>query len=522
MTTTTSYRPRDGAPLQSVTDTTPAEINAAVALAGTAAPALRELPPTTRQGWLYALADTLEAHSAELVELADAETALGSARLSGEVLRTAGQLRFYADVAVEGSYLGVTIDDATPTSPRLVRINRPIGPVAVFGASNFPFAFSVLGNDTASALAAGCPIVAKAHPAHVGLSVRLAELTEQTLVYHGAPPGPFALVIGQQAGVDLVRADGIEAVAFTGSQTGGLALRAVAEQRPRVIPVYAEMGTVNPVVITRGGAARLVDVASGFVGSLTLGFGQFCTKPGLVLVPAGHDGARVLGEALMASAPQPVMLTRAIAEAVDTALGQLVAAGASVICTVPGPEAGWSAPAAVLSAPLAALVQGSRLLDECFGAVALVVEYADNDELRRALAVLQGSLTGTVIAASPEAASPEAVSPAAADLAAKDPDATDPDAGWIVEELSRTAGRVTVGDWPTGVAYTWAQQHGGPWPATSDAQATSVGAAALNRFVRPVAYQSAPDAWLPAAGRSDNPWGLPRRLNGLLHVGSAH
>jgi NADP-dependent aldehyde dehydrogenase len=350
----------------------------------------------------------------------------------------------------------------------------------------------VLGNDTASALSAGCPVVVKAHPAHVTLSLRLAQIAEQALRGAGAPEGTFALVTGRQAGVDLVRAEGIAAVAFTGSQAGGMALWRLANERERVIPVYAEMGTVNPVVVTRAAAARIEDVAGGFVGSFTLGSGQFCTKPGLLLVPAGHDAARIVGDALAQAAPQPLMLTEEIATSVEHGLDDMVTAGASVVRSVAGAERGWGAPAAVLSAPITALGTGSRLLQECFGAVAMVVEYADDQELRSALDTLQGSLAGTVVTG----------------------DDADPDAPWLVEALTRTVGRVTVNDWPTGVAYTWAQHHGGPWPATSNAAATSVGAAALDRFVRPVTYQSAPDAWLPPTVRADNPWNLPRRVDG--------
>ncbi|OIJ94645.1 aldehyde dehydrogenase [Streptomyces colonosanans] len=460
--------------------------------AAQAAPAVAAVSPERRRTWLRAVADGLESHAEELVALADEETGLGAVRLTSELARTAGQLRFYGDVAAEGSYLGVTVDEATATSPRLVRVNQPVGPVAVFGASNFPFAFSVLGNDTASALAAGCPVVVKAHPAHVTLSLRLAQVAGQALREAGAPDGTFALVTGRQAGTNLVRAEGIAAVAFTGSQAGGLALWRLANERERVIPVYAEMGTVNPVVVTRAAASRIDDVASGFVGSFTLGWGQFCTKPGLLLVPAGHDAARIVGDALAQAAPQPVMLTEEIAASVERGLPDLVTAGASLVRSVPGTGNGWGAPAAVLSAPISALRKGSRLLEECFGAVAVVVEYADDRELRSALATLQGSLAGTVVTG----------------------DDTDPDAPRLVEALTRTVGRVTVNDWPTGVAYTWAQHHGGPWPATSNAAATSVGAAALDRFVRPVTYQSAPDAWVPPAARTDNPWNLPRRVDG--------
>jgi len=256
------------------------------------------------------------------------------------------------------------------------------------------------------------------------------------------------------------------------------------------------MGTVNPVVVTPLGALRLGEVARGFVGSFTLGSGQFCTKPGLLLVPAGHDAATVVGRELVTASPRPVMLTPAIADSVQRGTAELTAAGAQVVASVGATSDERSSHAAVLTAPLTALTAGSRLLEECFGAVVLVVEYDGPEELRQALSRLPGSLAAAVMAGGDD----------------------DPDVQWLLDALARTAGRVTVGDWPTGVAFTWAQHHGGPWPSTSSPASTSVGAAALARFVRPVTYQSAADTWLPPAGQTDNPWRLPRRVNGRIEV----
>ena len=491
-----SHDPRTGEALGQVPGTPPDEVEAALSRAADAAPAVAATSPAERAGWLRALADAIEdpATAPRLVALADRETALGEPRLSGELARVAAQLRFYAEVAQEGSWLRATVDHPTQTTPWLGRVQQPLGPVAVFGASNFPFAFGVLGNDTASALAAGCPVVAKAHPAHPLLSVELGRLATEALGEAGAPVGAFGLVAGFSAGTALVTSRHTAAVAFTGSQQGGLALWRLANERDVVIPVFAEMGTVNPVVLTHAGAARLGEVASGFVGSFTLSAGQFCTKPGLLLAPAGSGAADALGRALEAASPRGWLLTEGIARAAATGVEELVAAGARVVAQVPMADDGWAAPTTVLSVPADALGRGSRLLEECFGAVALVVEYTDDEELRSALAVLPGSLAATVITGG----------------------ADDPDASFAVETLTRTVGRVTVNDWPTGVAFTWAQQHGGPWPATSDPRATSVGAAALDRFVRPVAYQSVDDAWLPAPARADNPWRLPRRVDGAL------
>lgn len=499
--TTVSFRPRDGCVLGTVADSTAVQVSTTVDLATSAAPGLASARPSRRQAWLESVADALDAHRDELTRLADLETALGRTRLTGELARTAAQLRFYGRVAAEGGYLGAAIDHRTDATPRLVRINRPLGPVAVFGAGNFPFAFGMLGNDTASALAAGCPVVAKAHPAHVVTCARLAEIAEQALREAGAPPGTFGMVVGFDAGVELVGRPGVKAVGFTGSQAGGLAVWRLANERDEVIPVFAEMGTVNPVVMTPlAAASRAAEWASGFVDSFTLGDGQFCTKPGLMLAPAGHRVPRTVADALHRAGHGATMLTRGIADAVAAGLDQLRAAGAEPVGIVPGTGSGWSADAAVLAAPIDALQPGSRLLEECFGPVALVVEYDGRPELDAALARLQGSLTGTVLTGGPQ----------------------DPDTAHLVATLAERVGRVTVDEWPTGVAWTWAQHHGGPWPATSAPSSTSVGAGALSRFVRPVTFQSVPDQDLPAPARAAvavaNPWAIPRRIDGVLTI----
>jgi NADP-dependent aldehyde dehydrogenase len=488
-----SYDPRTSEVVGQARSSTQQEVRHALASAAAAAPAVAGAAPVVRRRWLEALADALEAHAEELIELADRETGLGVARLTGEVARTAGQLRFYGAVAEEGSYLGAVRDDPDGTAPALARVNVPLGPVAVFGASNFPFAFSVLGNDTASALAAGCPVVVKAHPAHPLLSEVLAGIASPALAEAGAPEGTFALVAGYEAGTDIVTADETAAVAFTGSERGGMALWRLANQRERVIPVFAEMGTVNPAVVTPIASRDIDEIAAGFVGSFTLGSGQFCTKPGLLFAPRGCQAPAAVASALRAAAPAATMLTGAIATAVARGVEELLQVGASVVAQVAGSGAGWSADTTVLSTSLEALQPGSRLLEECFGPVALVVEYDDLATLHETLAVLPGALAASVFAAD-----------------------DDPDLPPLLASLSARVGRVAVNNWPTGVAYTWAQQHGGPWPATTQPAATSVGAAALGRFVRPVAWQNVPDAALPPALQTANPWGIPRRENGRL------
>lgn len=494
--TVTSYDPATGRANGGVEETPEHGVAAAVARANAAAPHVAAVPPAERRDWLRAVAAALEEHQGELVSLADSETALGTTRLEGEVLRAAGQLRFYGEVAAEGSYLAAALDEPAGAAPALARVNQPLGPVAVFGAGNFPFAFGLLGNDFGSALAAGCPVVAKAHPAHPLLSVRLAELATRALAQAGAPDGVLETVTGLRAGIDLVRSDGIAAVAFTGSQSGGMALWKAAAERTRVVPVYAEMGTVNPVVITRAAVHRLDEIAAGLAGSFTLGHGQFCTKPGLALAPHGSGAAEAVAKALRAAAPHPVMLTEGIAAAVRAGLEEIAAAGGRVIEEAGGDGDGWTAPAAVVEAPLAALMPGSRLLEECFGPVVIVAEYGDDEELVAVLTRLQGALAASVMTGGPGD--------------------DDPRTGALVRTLADRVGRVAVDDWPTGVAYSWAQQHGGPWPSTTDPRSTSVGAAALDRFVRPVTYQSVPDPWLPPALRASNPWRLPRRINGAL------
>lgn len=493
---TTSHDPRDGTPFATVENTSPAQLAEVLDASTAAAAAVGAAPPAVRRAWLNRVADALEEHLEHLVATADRETALGTVRLRGELLRTADQLRFYGDVAADGAYLQVTIDRAQAGSPSLARCAQPLGPVAVFGASNFPFAFGILGNDTASAIAAGCPVVAKAHPAHARTCEELSTIAVDALAAAGAPAGTFATVHGYETGPALVRDPRVRAVGFTGSQAGGLALWREANAREVVIPFFAEMGTVNPVVMTRAAAARVGEIATAFVGSFTLGSGQFCTKPGLLLAPAGHGVSEAVASALRDAAPTPVMLTEGIARSVEAGLAQLQAAGARLVASVDGTGAGWSAPAAVLVAPAEALVAGSRLLEECFGAVALVVEYATADERDRALEALQGCLAASVLGTD-----------------------DDPDVPALLAALSTKAGRVMLNDWPTGVAWTWAQQHGGPWPATTRPEATSVGAAALERFVRPVTFQSVPPAQLPAPYRDvlapTNPLGVPRRVDGV-------
>lgn len=479
-------------------DTAPSAVDRAVADA--AASGLQTTSRADRARWLRVLADALDADRATVVEIGHAETHLSEARLDGEVTRTVVQLRFFAGVIEEGSYLEATIDsaDATvvPPRPALHRMLRPLGPVAVFTASNFPFAFSVLGNDTASALAAGCPVVVKAHPGHPGLSRRVAEVATRALQDAGAPAGMFSLVEGVAEGVELVKHPSITAVGFTGSLRGGRALFDIACARPAPIPFYGELGSLNPVVLTRAAVdSRAGAIADGLVGSFTRDGGQYCTKPGIVLVPEG-TGFEAEVAARVPSAPAQRLLTAGIGDAYVR--GSSALAGRDDVEVVAVGVAGDDdATPTVLAVSVDAFAAAHEtFLTECFGPLTLLVRYADAAELDRAIAVLEGSLTGAIHCEPHE------------------------DVASLTERLSRIAGRVLFNGWPTGVAIAWGQQHGGPWPATTAAIHTSVGATAIRRWLTPLALQDAPESVLPAELAAGNPMRIPRREDGTLVVPS--
>ena len=500
-----SFDPATGAQRGAVTHTPPALVAAALRRSDGASLTLTTSSPVERQAWLGAVADQLVSHQDELVELAQQETALGVARLRGELLKAAVSMRFYADVAVEGSYLGASIEtiDAAATPPTtLARWNMALGPVAVFGASNFPFGFGLIGHDVASALSAGCPVVVKAHPAHPRLSVRLAEIAQDALTSAGAPVGCYELVVGFAAGIHVIDAPEITAVAFTGSQAGGMAIlqRAAA----RGIPVFAEMGTVNPVVVTPHAGTNMASIAAGFVASFTLGVGQFCTKPGLIFAPAGVGFTAEIERLLSAVAAVP-MLTAGIAQSYRRGIAEVTdAAGVRFAGRIETELPGFAVEARVIRVQPEDLQSGSRLLEECFGPVALVCEYDNLEQVFAVLAQLQPALAASVFTGAPDLGTPEGT------------DDSDPDVTELVRRLLPLVGRLAINAWPTGVATSWSQQHGGPWPATSRTEATSVGAGALNRFVRPVSLQNAEPALLPLALHPDNPWGIPRRIDGVL------
>ncbi|HEX6870615.1 MAG TPA: aldehyde dehydrogenase (NADP(+)) [Micromonosporaceae bacterium] len=494
-----------------VAHTSPDELDRIARAAATVAPVLARHTPAQRSAALRLVAATLERARAKLVPLADAETGLGTARLDSELTRTTVQLEMFAEVVAEGSCLEVVIDEADPTAvpaprPDLRRVLLPIGPVAVFAASNFPFAFSVAGGDTASALAAGCPVVVKAHPGHPGLSARCAELVRTALAEAGLPEGSFDIVYGERAGRGLVTHPAIAAVGFTGSLAGGRALFDLATGRPDPIPFYGELGSLNPVVVTPGGlAAHAAEIVAGFVGSFTLGAGQFCTKPGLLFLPRGHG----LDQALAAQVAQTrlgPLLNQRIRDGFDrVASAWQGIAGVRHLASGAGEGAadesiveadGYRVSPVLLAVSSMDLVErGSTLLEECFGPAALVVDYGTPAELEAALDAVPASLTATVHADPQDEA----------ELCAR-----------LLDRFSAKAGRIIWQGWPTGVAVAWAQHHGGPWPATTSPLHTSVGATAIRRFQRPATYQNLPDQLLPPAVQRANPWNLPRRINGTL------
>ena len=479
------------------------DVAAACALAEAAFPAYSALPPEARAAFLEAVADAIVAIGDDLITTAMAESGLPRMRLEGERGRTCGQLRMFAAELRKGEWLDVTIDPALPdrAPPRadLRRMNVALGPVAVFGASNFPLAFSVAGGDTASALAAGCPVVVKGHPAHPGTGELVARAIQATVAALGLPEGVFSFLPGRanNLGAALVADPRIKAVGFTGSRAGGLALVAIAAARAEPIPVYAEMSSVNPVVLLPEAlAARAEALGAGFAGSLMLGAGQFCTNPGVVIAVGGEALDRFVsaaGEAMAAAEP-PVMLTPGIHASYGAGVAALEANPASRR-VAQGQQA--SSPtrctAALFETSAAAFLADAALGHEVFGAASVLVRCADLREVATVIAGLEGQLTATIHMDSADSAA----------------------AASLLPLLQAKAGRVLANGWPTGVEVCPAMVHGGPFPATSDARTTSVGTLAMARFLRPVCYQDIPEVLLPPALQAGNPWKLPRTIEGM-------
>lgn len=486
-----------------VNDTSTDEIDSLMTTLAQAAPLLAATSRAERSAALRALADDLDAARDELVGLAMEETHLPQARLEGEVARTTGQLRMFADGLDEDGLAEIIIDTADPQAapvprPDLRRMQVPLGPVVNFAASNFPFAFSVAGGDTAAALAAGCPVVVKAHPGHPRTSVRTGEIVEQALRRAGLPDGSFHLVHGRDAGVAVLRHPVIKAGSFTGSIPGGRALFDIAASREQPIPFYAEMGSLNPSFVTPAAAeARAEEIATGFLESFTLGVGQFCTKPGFLFIPRGGGLKQAITEAATGRASGRMLMPR-IFEGHQEVLEQLsTRPGVEVLVRGGADAAEGSAAPSVLATDVDHLVSDAEVLQtECFGPTTVLVEYDSMEDALRGARSMHGNLTATVQG---EAA-----------------DADDAVVSELVRVLSDRAGRVLWNGWPTGVAVSWAQHHGGPYPATTVPAYTSVGMTAVRRFQRPVVYQGFPQDALPPELRDANPDGVVRRVNGRL------
>lgn len=463
----------------------------------------RRTTPEERARFLERIAENIEGLAAELTARGVAETGLPEARLNGERGRTTGQLRLFAQVLRLGDHQDVRIDPAQPDreplpAPDLRSRQVPLGPVAVFGASNFPLAFSTAGGDTASALAAGCPVVVKGHNAHPGTAELVGRAISQAVTECELPAGVFSLVFGEgnEIGQSLVSDPHIRAVGFTGSRAGGLALARTASERARPIPVYAEMSSINPVFLLPDALAEnAAGLAESFVGSLTMGAGQFCTGPGLLFVPDGPEGdtfAAAAAEAVKATTGQ-TMLTPGIAAAYTSGVEEL-SDGIDVLAQGSSGGSERATAPALFSTTLAHFADNEELQREVFGSASVIVRYADLNELLAVLATLEGQLTATVHATEADHEQAEKLLP-------------------VLEEM---VGRVIFNGWPTGVEVNHAMVHGGPFPATTDSRVTSVGSAAIYRFQRPVAYQDLPDTLLPPALQEGNPWGLNRRISGEL------
>lgn len=498
--------PRTGEALPTAfAEATEQEVDRALQLAQQAFAASGAVGREARAAFLEQIAENILALGDELIHRTSAETALPEARLQGERGRTVGQLRLFAQVVREGSYLGARIDRAQPDrtplpKPDVRRLMIPVGPVVVFGASNFPLAFSVAGGDTASALAAGCPVVVKGHPNHPGASEMVGRAIVEAARQTGMPEGFFSLVqgAGHDVGLALVRHPATRAVGFTGSLRGGRALFDAAASRPDPIPVYAEMGSTNPVFLLPERLESAAEsLAEGLLGSVTLGVGQFCTNPGLIFVQDGDAADRFVNKLseLLSGAAQGTMLHAGIRSAFDAGVDGLAAVdGVELKARAAGSSAGpCAARPALLVTDVATYEAQAELREEVFGPATLVVRCKDVADMQRAAAGLDGQLTATLHGTDDELQSAGKA---------------------LIDVLQHKAGRVLVGGFPTGVEVCPSMQHGGPYPSTTDTRSTSVGTAAIDRWLRPVAYQSLPQALLPTELQDGNPDGILRLVDG--------
>ena len=481
-----------------------ADVDKAARLAGEAAPTLAAASGISKAALLRDIAARLDALQQPLAERAHLETALPMPRLLGEVTRTTGQLRTFASLIEEGSWVDARIDTPLPDRkplprPSLRSMLRPLGPVVVFGPSNFPLAFSVAGGDTASALAAGCPVIVKAHAAHPGTSELVGEVVQQAVAAAGLPEGVFSLLFdsGIEVGAALVRHPLVEAVAFTGSLGAGRALMDMAAARPRPIPCFAEMASTNPVFILPGALRSGPEsLAQGLFNSFTLGAGQMCTKPGIVLVPDQPEAPAFqskLADLVNQSAPF-TLLTAGIAHAYARATTHR-ASQAATVAQAPASAADPACPAhaQLFETSLEAFLREPALSEELFGPDTLLVHCPSPADYLRVAQSLDGHLTASILGSED-------------DLAAHRD---------LIAILEQKAGRLIFNAFPTGVEVAPAMVHGGPYPSTSNSQYTSVGTGAIHRFARPVCFQNFPDAAVPQELQSTNPLGILRQVDGI-------
>jgi alpha-ketoglutaric semialdehyde dehydrogenase len=480
----------------------PEEVDAAAKAAATAYPVYRSLSAERRAQFLDAIADELDLLGDDFVALVCRETALPAARIQGERGRTSGQMRLFAKVLRRGDFYGARIDQALPERkplprPDLRQYRIGLGPVAVFGASNFPLAFSTAGGDTASALAAGCPVVFKAHSGHMATAELVADAIIRAAEKTGMPAGVFNMIYGGGVGAMLVKHPAIQAVGFTGSLKGGRALCDMAAARPQPIPVFAEMSSINPVIVLpQALAARAETVARDLTASVVQGCGQFCTNPGLVIgIRSPQFSAFVQQVAgLIGDQPGQTMLNAGTLSSYGQGLQKLLA-HPGIEHLAGSPQAGNQAQPQLFKADVSLLINGDEVLqEEVFGPTTVFVEVADQAQLSAALNGLHGQLTATIIG------EPE--------------DFTQ--FGELTALLEQKVGRILLNGYPTGVEVCDAMVHGGPYPATSDARGTSVGTLAIDRFLRPVCFQNFPDALLPDALKEANPLNIPRLVNGQV------
>lgn len=477
------------------------EIDRAVTRAEGAFVGFSRMSGAAKGRFLRRIADEIEALGSHLIDRVVAETGLPEARILGERGRTCGQLRMFADVVEEGSWVDARLDlaqaDRLPLpKPDIRRMLVGIGPVAVFGASNFPLAFSVAGGDTASALAAGCPVIVKAHPSHPGTSELVGRAIVKAAVGEGMPDGVFSLVHGgADVGEWLVSHRGTRAVGFTGSLKAGRALFDLAAQRAEPIPVFSEMGSVNPVAVLPGAMGDLEAVASGYANSLLMGVGQFCTNPGVLIGVESEEFDQLVGliAEKVASADPGVMLNRGICDSYQKGVSERGKNDAVKVSGMAAAAPGMAS-GVVFSTSGADFMVDSSLQAELFGPAALVVRCSSAEELVAVVKDLEGQLTGTILMGEGDD-----------ELAA------------LVENAMRDrVGRLIFNGYPTGVEVCDSMQHGGPYPATTDVRFTSVGKAAVLRWVRPVSWQSAPEWALPEELRDGNPRGILRRVDSVL------